>query len=134
MQAKILVVDDEISIVRAVTTRLTWAGYKVVTAYDGMMATDLAFHELPDLVLMDIGMPCGNGHVVAQRLLTNDKTMFIPVVYMTARTTEGDREQAVANHAAGYLTKPFKGDELLDTVSHALAVRKMRMDSTNTGY
>jgi DNA-binding response OmpR family regulator len=118
--AKILVVDDEIEIVRAVKMRLKAAGYDVIAAYDGMSATQLAFREAPDLIIMDIGMPCGDGHVIAQRLLTNVETSATPIVYLTARTGEADRKKAAENRAAGYLTKPFKAEELLDTVSNAL--------------
>jgi DNA-binding response OmpR family regulator len=127
--AKILVVDDEVEIVRAVSMRLRAAGYEVIAAHDGMMATKLAIRESPDLVIMDIGMPCGDGHVVAERLLTNFGTSATPIVFLTARTAESDRARAAENHAAGYLTKPFKAEELLTTVSRALSVQKLRTGS-----
>ena len=125
-QSKILVVDDEVEIARAVAMRLRAAGYQVIVAHDGMMATQLAFSESPDLVIMDIGLPCGDGHIVTQRLLNNVETMSMPIIYLTARTAEVDRKRAEINHAAGYLTKPFKADELLTTVSDALSAGKAR--------
>jgi DNA-binding response OmpR family regulator len=133
-QAKILVVDDEVEIARAVTIRLRAAGYEVIVAHDGMMATQLAMREAPDLVIMDIGMPCGDGHVITQRLRDNVETMSTPIIYLTARTAEVDRKRATENRAVGYLTKPFKAEELLATVSHALSVRKMRTGSTHAVY
>ena len=127
--AKILVVDDEAEIVRAVTMRLRAAGYEVLAANDGLMATKLALHEAPDLVIMDIGIPCGDGHAVASSLLNNVATMSTPVIYLTARTADEDRLRAKENCVAGYLTKPFKADELLSTVARALAVKSLRTGS-----
>jgi two-component system KDP operon response regulator KdpE len=126
-QAKILVVDDEMEIVRAVTMRLRAAGYEVIAAHDGLMATQLAIREQPDLVILDIGMPCGDGHTVAQRLQNQMGTMSTPIIFLTARTAEADRKQAAEVRAAGYLTKPFKPEELLSTVSRALALGKLRV-------
>jgi len=128
-KAKILVVDDEMEIVRAVTMRLKAAGYEVIAAHDGMMATQLAIRESPDLVIMDLGMPCGDGHIVMQRLLDNVETMSTPVIVLTARTADADRKQAAAHRAAGYLTKPFQATDLLQCVSRALAVGKLREGS-----
>ena len=127
--AKILVVDDEIEIVRAVSMRLEASGYEVIVAHDGLIATQLAIRASPDLVIMDIGMPCGDGHIVAQRLLNNVETSSIPIIYLTARTAEVDRKRAAISHVAGYLTKPFKAGELLATVARALDISKQRTDS-----
>ena len=125
-QAKILVVDDEPEIVRALTMRLRAAGYEVIAANDGLIGTKMAIQEAPDLVLLDIGMPCGNGHTVAERMMKNVKTMTIPFVFVTACTSEEDRRKAADARAAGYLTKPFKTQELLDTVAHALKLGDIR--------
>jgi DNA-binding response OmpR family regulator len=121
-QTKILVVDDEVEIVRAVAMRLKSAGYEVIAAHDGITATQLAIREKPDLVIMDIGLPCGDGHVITQRLLDNVETMSTPIIYLTARTADVDRKKAAAIGAAGYLTKPYRAEELLDTVSRALSM------------
>ncbi len=117
---KVLVADDEMEIVRAVTMRLRAAGYQVISARDGMEATQMAVCEAPDLVILDIGMPCGDGHTVAQRLQNNTRTMMTPIVFLTARTSEADRARAAEARPVGYLTKPFKSQELLDLVARAL--------------
>ena len=119
-QAKILVVDDEPEIVRALTMRLRAAGYEVIAANDGLIGTKMAIQEAPDLVLLDIGMPCGNGHTVADRMRKNVKTMTTPFVFLTACAAEEDRRKAAGARAAGYLTKPFKTHELLDTIARVL--------------
>ena len=115
--AKIMIVDDEVDLVRALTLRFKSAGYEVVTATDGVTATQVAVREQPDAIVLDIGLPGGDGHTVAERLRSNMKTMSIPVVYLTARSSEKDKQRAAALGAAAYLTKPFKAEELLEVVT-----------------
>lgn len=86
--AKILVVDDEPDVVRALTMRLKFAGYEVIVASDGASATRLAITEQPDLVILDIGLPCGDGHDVAGRLCENMNTAAVPIIFLTARTSQ----------------------------------------------
>lgn len=119
--AKILVVDDEPDIVKGVTMRLKFAGYEVITACDGAMATQIAIRERPDLIVLDIGMPCGDGHMVAQRLGDNSATMTIPIIFLTARTALEERDKAIAEGAVAFITKPFVPDELLTAVNLALS-------------
>lgn len=121
MSSKILVVDDETDIVRAVAMRLRASGYDVLTASDGIRATQLAVSESPDLVILDIGMPCGDGYMVAEFLSKNSKTMGPPIIFLTARTSIAEQDDAKEAGAFAYLTKPFKSGELLDTVTRALA-------------
>src|SRR5437879_9627825 len=117
---KVMVVDDEMDIVRAVGMRLMIAGYKVVSAVDGAMAIGVAESELPDLVILDIGMPYADGHAVASRLRDNPKTRLTPIIFLTARTSTEDRAQAYGAGAVAYVTKPFKTQDLLGVVSRAL--------------
>ncbi len=127
-EPKVLVVDDEIEIVKAVSMRLRSAGYGVISARDGQMATQMALHEAPDLVILDIGMPCGDGHTVAQRLLAQAETMSTPIIFLTARDSEDDRRRAFQAGAIAYINKPFASQDLLAVVSRALAASK-RMHS-----
>ena len=123
-QAKILVVDDEQEIVRALTLRLRAAGYRVISAKDGETAVRMASKLSPDLVIMDIGMPCGDGHAVVRQLAENAETLATPIIFLTAQTSEKDRTQAYKAGAVGYLTKPFKSQSLLTVVSRALTQAK----------
>ncbi len=118
--AKILVVDDEPEIVIAIAMRLKSAGYNVITACDGIEATRLAIHQNPDVIVLDIGMPCGDGHTIANRLANTVATMMKPVIFLTARTGKADREKAMSVSAFDYITKPFTADRLLDAVEAAL--------------
>lgn len=112
---RILIVDDEPELVRAVTLRLTAAGYETLSASDGFAATEMAFRHQPHLVLLDIGLPLQNGYQVANTLRSAHRTAHIPIVFLTARTWDLDKARLV--HPDGYLLKPYKPAELLDVVA-----------------
>src|ERR1700732_4527814 len=107
LRRKVLVVDDEPDIVRAVALRLKTAGYDVVTAMDGAGALMTAVTEQPDLVLLDIGLPYGDGHVVAARLRSNPKTAHFPILFLSARNAPEDLGSARSSGAVGFITKPY---------------------------
>lgn len=115
-KGRILVVDDEPEIVRSLTLRLNAAGYEVSSAMDGLNATKRAIEEQPELILLDIGMPAGNGHVVVERLRNIGETSHIPIIYLTARTGEEDYRQAREGGVCKYITKPFDTEVLLAAI------------------
>lgn len=115
-KGRILVVDDEPDIVRSLTLRLQAEGYQVSSAMDGLGATKKAIDEQPELILLDIGMPAGNGHVVVERLRNITETSHIPVIYLTARTSEADYHKAREGGVTKYITKPFDAEVLLAAV------------------
>jgi two-component system KDP operon response regulator KdpE len=115
-KGRILVVDDEPEIVRSLTLRLNAAGYEVISAMDGLTATKRAIESQPELILLDIGMPAGNGHVVVERLRNIGETSHIPIIYLTARTSEDDYRQARSGGVCKYITKPFDPDVLLAAI------------------
>ena len=121
--AKILLVDDEPDVVASLGMRLGAAGYQIVTASDGMSATQKAVQEQPDMIVLDIGMPGGDGHTVAQRLNENPATAGIPIVFLTARITQEDMNKATAEGAVGYMLKPFNSERLLALVERVLSER-----------
>jgi len=117
---KILIVDDERDIVKALTIRLQANGYEVVTAFDGAQGVFIAHKEGPDLVLLDIRMPAGDGFSVAQQLRKSDRTLHIPIIFLTG-SPETDAEQR-ARELGGrfFIKKPYDPEELLDAVTRAL--------------
>ncbi|MBK6734821.1 MAG: response regulator [bacterium] len=119
-KGRILVVDDEPDIVQSLTLRLGAAGYQVMSAMDGLGATKAAIEQQPDLIILDIGMPAGNGHVVVERLRHIGATSHIPVIYLTARTGEDDYRRARDGGVAKYITKPFEAAVLLAAVEDQL--------------
>jgi CheY-like chemotaxis protein len=116
----ILVVDDDDSMVQALTIKLRDAGYKVLVAMDGLQAVMQAQKKEPDLVLLDIRMPAGSGLKVLERLKHSIKTRGIPVIVMTAMEEDGIRDRARIAGAVDFFKKPFDTGELLKAVVRSL--------------
>ncbi len=117
---KILIVDDERDIVKALTIRLNRAGYEVVTAFDGAQGIFMAHKEKPDLILLDIRMPAGNGFSVAEKLKESTDTAGLPVIFLTGSPEKNSEEKAMALGARFYVKKPYDPEELLDAIGRAL--------------
>ena len=118
---RILIVDDERDIVKALTIRLSRAGYEVVTAFDGAQGIFMALKEKPDLILLDIRMPAGNGFSVAEKLKESTDTVAVPVIFLTGSPERNSEEKAMALGARFYVKKPYDPEELLDAIERALA-------------
>ena len=121
MKYKILLVEDDEKILKALSIRLKSQGYDVVVAFDAVMATAQAMQHHPDIILLDISMPGGTGFTVAERLKDSTLTTDIPVIFLTASKEPGLRERAKELGAIGFLEKPFEAQELLALIQQALA-------------
>ena len=117
---KILIVDDERDIVKALMIRLRGAGYEVVTAFDGAQAIFVAHKENPDLIILDIRMPAGDGFSVAEKLKHSKNTLSIPVIFLTGSPEKNAVERAMTLGARFYIKKPYDPEELLDAIKRAL--------------
>ena len=117
---KILIVEDDKKISMALTVRLKSEGYEVVTAYDGVQGVSFAVKHEPDLILLDISMPAGNGLMVAERLLNLASTANIPVIIMTASKKPELTDKAVSLGVKGYFEKPFDTEQLIEAIERNL--------------
>ncbi len=113
MPGKILVVDDEASIVNIISFNLKKEGYEVITASDGETGLELALSEKPDLVLLDIMMPQMDGYEVCRKI--REKST-VPIIMLTARADEVDKVIGLEMGADDYVTKPFGNRELMARV------------------
>lgn len=127
--ARILLVDDETSIQRAVEPLLRSRGYHVDIAGTGGEALALAGERTPDLIVLDLGLPDIEGTEVCRRIRTHSK---VPIVVLSARGAEADKVNALDLGADDYVTKPFGPEELLARIRVALR-RVQSGDSENTG-
>jgi DNA-binding response OmpR family regulator len=117
---KILIVDDERDILKALMIRLQGAGYEVVTAFDGAQGIFMAHKEEPDLIILDIRMPAGDGLSVAERLKHSSSTLSIPIIFLTGSPEKDSEEKAMTLGARFYIKKPYDPEELLDAIKRAL--------------
>lgn len=120
MSKKILIVDDERDLIETLTFRLEASGYEVVSAYNGREGLDKAREHAPDLILLDIMMPEMDGYKVCKELRQDIKCKDIPVVMVTAKGQDTDRDMGIEAGANGYLTKPFEANQLLDKIKELL--------------
>ena len=116
---KILIVDDEPTIVKALTLRCKSKGYDVLTAVDGADALRAVEVSMPDLILLDVMMPPPNGYQVCHTLKHDARFKHIPIVMLTARSGQSDQVFGKESGADAFVTKPFNADELFKVV-HSL--------------
>ena len=120
---KVLVVDDERNIRNILDFSLESEGFYVVSAADGEEAYALAITEHPDLIILDVMMPKGDGFETCQRLKQDQRTAAIPVVLLTAKTGRDDRQRGQDVGADEYIIKPFSPARVVEVVQSLLGVR-----------
>ncbi len=117
---RILTVDDESSIREMLKTLLQQRGYQVFQAENGEEALHKVRTELPDLVLLDINMPKGDGFSVCKAIRANVNTMFIPIIMLTGQDSIEEKMRGLACGADEYITKPFDAQNLLSQINAIL--------------
>ena len=115
-KAKILLVDDEPSIVKMVSKRLEVEGFEVLVAMDGQEGLKKAQAESPELIILDVMLPKLNGYEVCTMLKQDTRYQKIPVLMFTAKAQEKDERLGLECGANAYMRKPFKAQELLETI------------------
>lgn len=117
---KVLIVDDDKDMLRGLNIRLKANGYSVVFAADGISAVSVARKEVPDVIILDIGLPAGDGFTVMERLGVLLPIAHIPVIILTARDISGNKKRALDAGAIAFFQKPVDNDVLLETIRKAL--------------
>jgi len=122
-KADVLVVDDEPNVARIISLNLEMEGYKARVAYNGRQALDEVESKKPDCILLDIMMPEIDGWEVLRVLKDDPETADIPVVVVTARSSDVDQIKGFSGGAVEYIVKPFNPRQLVDYVERALKPR-----------
>jgi len=118
---KILIVDDDPDLRRRLNLRLRANHFDTAYATDGFSAIAMAQKERPDLIILDIGLPAGDGFIVLDRLQQSAQLSSIPVIILTARDPQFNRERTMKAGACGFLQKPADSNELLDLIRTTLS-------------
>jgi len=121
LRKKILIVEDEESLLKLESILLTSKGYEVRGVANGKAALDAIAEEAPDLVLLDIMLPEIDGFEVCRRIKENPETSAIPVIMLTAKKSREDMARGESVGADWYITKPFKSAMVIETIQRFLA-------------
>jgi PAS domain S-box-containing protein len=124
--ASILLIDDEINSIRALSEWLAQQGYRIRRATNSQFALKSALAEPPDLILLDVMMPGLNGFDVCYQLKQAASTRSVPVIFMTALDDIRDKETAFAVGGADYIVKPFQAEEVLMRVRNQLLIAQQQ--------
>jgi DNA-binding NarL/FixJ family response regulator len=128
MSKRLLVVDDEPNLLRAVAACLRVEGYEVHTCLTVRDALILLSHTVPDLIISDIRMPEMDGYTFVRQLRGAAGTALIPVIFLTAKDQKADRIEGFRTGVDAYMTKPFEPDELLAVITSIIS----RVERTRT--
>jgi DNA-binding response OmpR family regulator len=120
MTRSVLVVDDEPNIVLSLEFLIKQAGYEVRVARDGDAALKAIEERLPDLVLLDVMMPKRDGFDVCETIRANPVWKDVPIIMLTAKGRDIEREKGLALGADAYITKPFSTRDALDQIRQFL--------------
>ncbi len=126
MPYRILVVDDDKSIVKVLTAYLEQSGYQVLVAYDGETALHQLRRERPEAMILDVMMPGRDGWEVTQRVRADATLAATPIILLTARIEDADKIVGLELGADDYITKPFNAREVVARVKALL--RRVRLD------
>jgi DNA-binding response OmpR family regulator len=118
--ATILVVEDELDVQKVVAKRLSSRGFIVHCASDGVQAVALAHKVNPDLVVLDLQLPAGDGLSVLRKLRLSDSTKKTHIVILTGMTNELYKQSVLTEGVDAYLQKPYDSQVLLDTIDKIL--------------
>lgn len=116
----ILIVDDNADTRLVLSTRLKAHHYHTVFAADALQAMSVALKERPDAILLDLGLPGGNGLMVLQRLKANTPLSCIPVIIVTAEEPQVAEARCIEAGAVAFLQKPVDQDKLIAAVQQAV--------------
>jgi len=117
---RILIVDDETELVKAIQIRLEQAGYETLVAYDGQEGYEKARKEKPDLIILDLMLPRMDGYKVCGLLKGDTGYSKIPIIMLTARAQDTDEKLGLDLGADAYITKPYRHEVVLAKIKELL--------------
>jgi two-component system KDP operon response regulator KdpE len=130
---RILLVDDDPDVRLAMHVRLKANGYDTFFASDALTSITEARKHQPDVIILDLGLPGGDGFVVIERLKRHPSLAVIPIIVVSARDVSGNKERAIKAGAKIYLQKPVDNTELLANIRQTLGEPEQPGDSDITG-
>lgn len=128
---KILIIEDDLSLLNNINEILTEEGFSVRTESDGKNGIKTASTWLPDLIICDISIPIKNGYEVLQAILNSEKTKTTPFIFLTAKVEKDDLRKGMQLGADDYIFKPFDLDDLLISINMRLEKKNLRISEAS---
>lgn len=119
-EIRVLLVEDNDMNMEMLSRSLKRKKFSVLEAVDGQQGVDMAKSEVPDIILMDIGLPVFDGLEATRKIKGNDATRHIPIIALTAHAMSGDQQEALEAGCDDYDTKPIELDRLLEKMKKLL--------------
>jgi DNA-binding response OmpR family regulator len=119
-RSKILIIEDDLDLRRGLNLRLRANDYETAFAADAVMALNIAKKESPDLILLDLGLPGGDGFLVLERMKNIASLACTPVIVLSARDPKANEKRALAAGAEAFFQKPVDNQELMKAIQRAL--------------
>lgn len=121
--ARILLIEDDLNVCHSLQRKLKAFHYETLYAPDAVASISQARQHHPDVILLDIGLPAGDGFVVMERLKQFPDLSLIPIIVLSGRDRAANEARALRAGAAAFLQKPVSGDLLLETIARCLSKR-----------
>ena len=130
---RLLLIDDDPNLILLVKDYLEFRGYEVVTAENGREALDVLEQDIPDMIICDVMMPEMDGYTFVNHVREDERTSWIPVLFLSAKGQSQDRVKGLNIGADVYMVKPFEPEELVAQVEASLkqSFRQQRQTLTN---
>ena len=119
--SKILIIEDDLNMVKLLTTVLESNHFTVVAAYEGMQGTILAHNEKPDLIILDLIMPLGGGEVALRNLKMSTHTNKIPIIVISGTCDDHLIERVKSQGITAFIAKPFGANDLVSKIKEVLS-------------
>jgi two-component system, sensor histidine kinase and response regulator len=131
---KILLVEDELNLREAISEYLNTKNYEVISAENGQEALDILDYLIPDLIVCDLMMPVMDGHIFHEIFLENKTLNAIPFIFLTAKNSKKIQKKCLLDGADDFISKPFKFDDLIETIQSKLIKFEKIKNSYNNLY
>jgi CheY-like chemotaxis protein len=122
MRPSVLVIEDSASVRRLIDVCLRPTGAEIRSAEDGLSGLEAAWSSVPDVIVLDIGLPGLDGWGVLARLRADERTSEVQVLVLTAHAQPEMADRAAADGADAFMTKPFRPDDLRETIESLIDV------------
>ncbi|MGD0785854.1 MAG: response regulator [Sedimentisphaerales bacterium] len=119
---KILIIDDDRVSLLSISAKLRANGFRTVAAADAIMATTIAKQENPDLIILDINLPGGDGITVMKHMSSINTLSLTPIIIITGTESESLKKRALESGAVAFFQKPFNLNDLMETVQKILGI------------